>query len=321
MRALTLGLTLSCLAAAPAAADVPRAVDEVLLPGIAAFVERAGVLAQGAAADCRPAVVLPLYAAAREAWGAIGDFRLGPTESAALTIAFWPDDRSSGLRALRAATSGPLPVADRLPASARGFPALDLMLGAPELDYAPGSAGCAVVTLLAADLAAQAAELERAWADYAHLLRSPGGSGNLAYLDTAEALRALYTQALAALDLTHDARLGRPLGEPAQPRPTRAEAWRTGQSLSAVLAAARGAHALAAALADHPLPQSDAALARVEAAADAITDPGFRDITDLQARLRLEVLQQQIGTLRAALVAEIGDTLGIAPGFNALDGD
>ncbi|MFN3643112.1 MAG: hypothetical protein ACK4TB_09350 [Gemmobacter sp.] len=39
------------MGAGPAAADVPRALDRVLLPGLAAFAEAARVLADSSAAD------------------------------------------------------------------------------------------------------------------------------------------------------------------------------------------------------------------------------------------------------------------------------
>ncbi|MFC7705597.1 imelysin family protein [Plastorhodobacter daqingensis] len=316
-----LALALALVPATPAAADVPRALDTVLLPSIARFAEAAQALERGAATDCSRTAVLPLYHAARDAWGSIGDIRLGPTEAAALTIAFWPDDRGSGMRALRAALVELPPDASILPASARGFPALDLMLGDPGLTYGIGEPGCMLVSTLTTDLAAQAEALQGAWADYARLLRYPGGPGNTAYLDETEALRALMTQALAAIEVTATARLGRPLGEPGRPRPARAEAWRTERSLPNVLASLRSAVAIARALAVTPLPRTESALAAVERAATAIRDPGLQDIADRNAQFRLEVLQQRVTDLHAAMVSELGGSLGLAPGFNALDGD
>jgi len=317
MRALVLAVIL----ASPGLADVPRALDTVLLPGVSAFADAAQALGQGAAQDCTRPAVLPLYHAAREGWGAVGDIRLGPTEQAALTVAFWPDDRASGLRGLRAGLAAPPATAARLPASARGFAGLDLMLGEPALAYGAGDPGCGLVALLAADLAEQAVALRDDWGAYAPRLRAPGGPGNTAYLDGAEAARALMTQALAAVERTATLRLARPLGEPGRPRPARAEGWRTVRPLPDALASLRGAVALARALADGPLTRTEAALGAVERAATAIADPGFQDIGDPVARLRLEALQQRVGALHAAMRADLSGALGIAPGFNALDGD
>lgn len=315
-------LALLILAALPARADTPPgdrlpALDQVILPGLDAFRHEAQALADAARADCRRPSVLPAYDAAREAWGRIGDLRLGPTEQAALTIAFWPDDRASGLRALR----GQPTEVSALPASARGFSGLDLMLGEDSLAYEATDPGCALVTALAEDLSTQATALVRAWQDHAALLRAPGQGGDLTYLDRAEVQRALYTQALAALDLTLGQRIGRPLGDAAEPRLARAEAWRTGRSLPNARGAAHASHALAAALAGAPTPRMDLALQAVDAAADAIDDPGFQDIADPQARLKLEILGQHIADLRMAMETEVGAALALSPGFNALDGD
>ncbi|MFN4160255.1 MAG: hypothetical protein ACK4GO_17965 [Gemmobacter sp.] len=56
-------------------------------------------------------------------------------------------------------------------------------------------------------------------------------------------------------------------------------------------------------------------------AATHIRDDGFQDIEDPQARLRVEVLQQAVQAMRGAIADEIGTAMGIAPGFNAADGD
>ena len=82
-----------------------------------------------------------------------------------------------------------------------------------------------------------------------------------------------------------------------------------------------GAHALATALADWPLPETDAAHARVREAAARITDPAFQDVTDPQARIRIEALQRAVRDLSEAIEVEIAQRFGITPGFNAQDGD
>lgn len=315
MRVLPALLLLLSVAATAARADTSRALDQVILPGVVRFAEAAQRLSATAAANCARDAVRPAYHAARDAWGAFGDFRLGPTEQAALTIAFWPDDRASGLRAIRAAVAaggGQIPL---MPASARGFPGLDLLLGEPGLE---GDAGCALVAALAADLSDQARVLQAGWQAHAPLLRNPG---NAAYFDLTDAQRVLYTQALAALEQTRDARLGRPLGEAGRPRPARAEQWRTARPLPNVVAATQAAHALARALVDAPTQSADAALADVLTAASAVSDPAFQDMGDPQARLRVEILQQRVGALHAAIIADVGQVLGVGPGFNALDGD
>lgn len=323
-------LLLALLAAAPAArADVATAVAAHILPGFARFSRAAGALDAAARADCRPAPLRPAFAAAFDAWMAVADLRLGPSEAGALSVAFWPDDRGQTQRTLARMIAAADPVG-RDPAgfaevsvAARGFPALEMLLHDPAFsDYGPDDYACALVRTVAADLARQAAALETAWArDFAPTLTTAGAAGNATYLTPDEAVRALYTQILASLEWTAEARLGRPIGSIGRPHPRRAEAWRSRRSLRHVLLAVEAAQALAHHLAGGALPRTDAAVGHVRAAAAAIADPAFQDIDDPQARLKVEVLQQAVRAVHAAVAAEIGDALGIAAGFNAQDGD
>lgn len=319
--------------AAPARADVETALSAHILPGFARFAETAGALDAAAAADCRPAAVEPAFHAAFDAWMAVADLRIGPSETGALTVAFWPDDRGFTPGALSDLIAAADPVG-RDPAAyaevsiaARGVFALDMLLHDPAFaGYAPGDYTCALVQTVAADLSRQAAALSVAWTDgFAAVLLTAGTEGNATYLTGNEALGAIYTQILAGLDWTIDTRLGRPMGTFDRPRPRTAEAWRSGRSLRNTVLAAEAAHALAHALAEGLVPdglsRTDAALAQVRAAAGRITDPGFQDVADPQARLQVEILQQAVKALKDAIEAEIGATLGVTAGFNAQDGD
>ena len=252
-----------------------------------------------------------------------------PSETGALSLSFWPDARGSTQRTLAGLIAEEDPIARdpegyaEVSIAARGFFALDMLLFDPGFsDYAPGSYTCDLVTTIGADLAHQAEALNAAWSgDFATTLRQAGAEGNATYLHEDEALRAIYTQILTSLEFTAETRLGQPMGRVDRPRPARAEARRSGRPLRNVPLASQAAYALATALADHDLPQTDAAMQRVRAAAARIADPVFQDVTDSQARLRVEVLQQAVRSLRAAIGTEIGAPLGIAPGFNAQDGD
>lgn len=326
-------LALALICASPARADVEQALTAQILPGFARFAEVAEGLASAAQADCRPAAVIPAYHAAFDAWAGVSDLRLGPSETGALTVAFWPDDRGFTPRALSDLIAAEDPIG-RDPASyaevsvaARGFLALEMLLHDPAFSgYGPDSYPCALVQTIAADLSQQADALVTGWSGgFAATLRTAGAAGNATYLTGEEAIRAVYTQILTGLDWTADSRLGRPMGTFDRPRPRLAEAWRSGRSLRNAVLSSEAAHALAHALAEGLVPgglqQTDAALARVHAAAAAIRDPAFQDIEDPQARLRVEVLQQAVRGLRAAIATEIGASLGIAAGFNAQDGD
>ena len=303
-------------------------MHDFVLPGVAAFSQAADDLAQVPEADCGAEAVRPAYLAAWDAWAPIADLRIGPSEAGALTIAYWPDERGAGAKALRGIIASEDPAGrepgaySEVSAAARGLAALDLLLADPDLSaYAPDSLTCNLVRTVTADLAAQAESLAEGWRDEATALTSAGAPDNASYLSEDEAFRALYTQILSGLEFTADSRLGRPLGDPDRPRPTRAEFWRSGRPLPNAVAAVEGAVRLADLLADGPLPASEAALDQVRRAADAIGDPSLQDIDDPTARLELEILQQRVRALSDAIEAELGSARGLQPGFNSRDGD
>jgi predicted lipoprotein len=310
-------------------ADVDTALERHILPSLNAFESAAGLIAETAAADCRPEVVAPAYHSAFDAWLAVSDIRIGPSETGALSLSFWPDSRGSTKRSLARLIADEDPIGRDVQGyadvsiAARGFFALDMVMFDPAFaGYEPGSYTCDLVTTIAADISQQAGAMNTAWAgDFATTLREAGAEGNATYLTEDEALRTIYTQILTSLEFTVDTRLGQPMGTFDRPRPTRAEARRSGRPLRNVLLASEAAYALARALVDHDLPQTDAAMETVRAAATRIADSAFQDVTDPQARLRVEVLQQAVQGLRAAIETEIGAPLGIAPGFNSQDGD
>lgn len=318
------------LIALPAVAGVDEAVNDVILPDLATFTTTAEQLDVAAQANCSPDALKGPYNAAFDAWVAVSDVRLGPLEQGALSIAFWPDKRGFTEKTLTRLISDEDDIIDtpesfaEVSIAARGMFALERMLYDPDFNvYATGSYACDLVRALTRDLRRQAVAIEAGWRDtFADLLLSPGGQGNATYLDRSEAQRAIYTQILNALEFTADSRLGRPLGEVTRPRPTRAEAWRAGRSLDNVLIATEQAVTLARALADWEIPETEAALARVQAAARDIEDPSFQSIGgDLMKRLKLEILQQEIDGVSNAIEAEVGTRYGITPGFNASDGD
>ncbi|MAY85838.1 MAG: signal peptidase [Pseudooceanicola sp.] len=313
---------------APAHADVADVVDSHILPALADFADATAQLDSAAQADCTAKALRPAYQTAFDAWGPLADLRIGPSENGVLSVVFWPDARGFTPKALRQMLSSD--DADMLTPEAfsdasiavRGLMALDMMLYDPAFaDYGAQDRACALVQTISADLARQAVALDTDWQAFAPKLRNPGGDGNAQFQDDSEAVRAVYTQITASLEFTADTRLGGPLGTFDRPRPRRAEAWRSHRSLPNVLNVARAAHAMAQALADHPLPGTDEALEAVERAGAHISDPGFKDITNPQARLKVEVLQQAVRALKLAITTEVGAELGISAGFNAQDGD
>lgn len=323
---MRLALVLALLPCA-AIADTADVVDGHILPGVEGFAAAAAVLSVTAEEDCSRAAVLPAYAAAWDAWMRISDLRIGPSEAAPLTIAFWPDERGSGPRVLQgiladggAELTDPAAFA-QVSAAARGLMGLDQLLGDPAFAYGISDPGCDLVRTAAVDLARQAETLAAGWRDFAPALLEPGAAGNLTYLDAAEARAAIYTQIVTGLTLTTDTRLARPLGTFDRPRPTRAEAWRTGRPLANALGSAESGYAMARLLAGREIPASAAALDQVRRAAAAIADPAFADVSDPAAWLKLDILRQRITALRLAIETELPAIWGVSVGFNAADGD
>jgi predicted lipoprotein len=316
------------LYATPLLAGVKEAVEQGILPGTAAFAGATATLAQAAQTDCTAAALRPAYGAVWETWMPLADLRLGTAESVTLSIAYWPDERGAGAKALRALLAAEDPAGRDLAAyaevsaAARGLPALDLLLGDPELSgYAEGSYICDLVRTVTADLASQASALAQGWAVEAQVLTDAGAPDNASYLSADEAFRAIYTQLLSGLEFTADTRLGRPLGGSDRPRPTRAEFWRSNRPLPNTVASAETAVKLARLLSDAPLPATEAALGEVRRAGAAVIDPSFQDLDDPTARLKVEILQQRVRALLDTVEAELGSPRGLQPGFNSRDGD
>jgi ATP-dependent helicase/nuclease subunit A len=91
------------------------------------------------------------------------------------------------------------------------------------------------------------------------------------------------------------------------------------QFLPGVAAADREAVA-ARLLADAELPAAELA-AHVATVARVLDDPAFAGVAEPVSRLRIEILKQAIDRLRGRVAADLGPALGVAAGFNALDGD
>ncbi|NDV99493.1 imelysin family protein [Salipiger sp. PrR002] len=313
----------------PLHAGVPEALSEQILPSFKAFAEATATLAEAAEQDCTAASLRDPWNHAFDRWNALADIHIGPSETGALPVAFWPDSRGFTPKTLSRFIASEDPVGTDPAAFAdasiavRGLYPLEFMLYDEEFSgYAQGSYACTLVQTMTRDLARQAAALETGWTEsFANVLLTAGEEGNATYLAEDEAMRALFTQVVSGLEFTADTRLGRPLGSFERPRPTRAEAWRSGRSLRNVLRDAEGAYALAKALADWEMPVTDAAMEQLREVASRVEDPSFQQVGDPSERLHVEIVQQQVRALKDAIEAELGAPLGIAAGFNSADGD
>lgn len=322
-----LTLTLA-VAATPTMADIDAVIDDHILPGYAAFADAATAL-DDAASTCAPDALRPAWQAAFDAWMGVSHLRFGPVEQdgRAVIVAFWPDARSATPKALASLTADADPIIDtaegttQISVAARGLFALEYLLYDPQFAD-PDSYGCALLQALATDLSNVADQIEDGWqGGYATTLRTAGAAGNTTYLSDREARQALFTALLTGLEFTADQRLGRPLGTFAAPRPTRAEAWRSERSARNVILSLTAIADLARRLTDDGNPRTVAALSRAIALATSLDDPSFSGVSVPSRRLKVEILQQAVYAARDAALAEIGPSLGVSAGFNAMDGD
>lgn len=310
--------------------DVDSVIDRHILPGFTELAEATRTLNETATEHCTGdnPKLRTAYAAAFSAWIRVSHLRFGPTETddRAFALAFWPDSRGATPKTLAGLIRDRDPViADpdtfsTVSIAARGFYALEFLLydpafkGADRSDYR-----CALLQAITTDIQRIAGALLADWRDsYGNVLRLKTPSD--VYRTPADITQTLFKALSSGLQFTSDTRLGRPLGTFERPRPTRAEAWRSGQSLTHVVDSLTGTRDLAMILSDDDATLDAAYRQAFEIAAD-LNDPVFAGVGDPAGRLRVEILQQSIDAIRLIVASELGPRLGVAAGFNALDGD
>jgi len=337
MRQLLLAIAL-ILPLPLSAQTAPELVEDVLsqhvLPGYAALVEETGELATVAEAHCAPgdAALRTAYGEAFDAWIRVSHLTFGPAEeeNRLFALAFWPDSRGVTPRSLSALIEDADPVIETadgfatVSIAARGFFALEFLL----FDEAISTMGddayrCALVQAITRDIAATAGAIRDDWETrFAGLMREAGANDR--FQSPEEALRLFFSSLNQGLEFTADLRLGRPLGSYDNPRPERAEARRSGRSLRHVALSVESLGQLA-----HLLAQRDSGLQAdlaqaVEIAlerAEQLDDPVFAGVGEPQGRIRVEALQQRVREFRDLVQEILGPELGVAAGFNSLDGD
>jgi len=322
---LTLAALALCLPTA-ALSDVARAVESEILPGFERFATATAALDTAAQASCTGPALEAAYNDAFDAWIGVSHVVFGPIEDQGLTLSFayWPDPKNQTGKTLGRLIADEDPVATDPAAygdvsvAAQGFFALERMLYEPP---GTGDYACTLTQAIAATLAANAASVTTAWADFARVVTSAGADGNTRFQSDEEARRAIYTALSTGLEFIHDQRLARPLGTFDRPRPTRAEARRSGRSLRNVTEALRGLQALSVAFSDDPTPNLDAAYERAFTRIAAIESPDFSGVSNPGQRLRIEALQVDVKEIQIETINEIGAAMGLSAGFNALDGD
>lgn len=311
-----------------------RAVSDHILPGYGKLVLAGAALEKAARADCssQSATLRQAYHDMFDAWLGVSHLRFGPSEEEdrAFAMAFWPDTKGFTPKALSrmileqdqvvgdAAAYGAVSIA------ARGLFALEFMLFDDRM-MGLGEAGyrCALIRAIAIDAHRIARDMRAGWVGgYADILIKPGPG--LTYRTPKETAQEVFKALSMGLQFTSDSRLGRPLGTFDRPRPRRAEARRSGRSLRNVVRSLEVLEGLAMILSEgHAASQAKFARAFSQARAVArdLNDPVFAGVADVQGRLRVEILQQSIDEIRTVMSEDLGPYLGVAAGFNALDGD
>ncbi|WP_417677581.1 imelysin family protein [Pseudodonghicola sp.] len=331
-------VTLFTALAAPVAQAGPKTeaiLDQLVLPGMSTLAARTADLDAAAQADCA-ADSAPLRAAynqAFDAWIDVSHLRFGPAEAETrgFALAFWPDSRGMIPKTLDGLIAQQDPVVDTpdgfatVSVAGRGFYAMEYLLYDTDL-ATPETADyrCRLVRAQAADIARTSAALEADWRErYADLMRNPGPDSP--YKTDDEVLQEFFKAVVTDLEVDADLRLGRPMGKIDAPRPTRAEAWRSGRSLRHVVLSLTALRRLSdlldegdAEVAGRIDKDFDYALSRADKLTD---DPVFAGVATPQGRIRIETLQDAIRTIRTDVNQYMGPMLGAAAGFNSLDGD
>ncbi|NRB02454.1 MAG: imelysin family protein [Rhodobacteraceae bacterium] len=309
--------------------DLSTIVSDHILPRYQTLAETSAALAEAAQGKCdtNTPALKQAYHSAFDAWISVSHLRFGPSEvqERAFALAFWPDPRGStpkslaGLvRNLDDAVHDPQAFTT-VSVAARGFYALEFLLFDTQFtQHAETTYICDLRRAVTRDIASNTAAILADWqGGYAALMAQPG---NDIYRTPSEAAQQLFTAALTGLEFTAQQRLARPMGSFDRPRPNRAEARRSERSLRHVVLSLRATQDLALRLA----PDTDAvtrAFDRAITRAETLDDPVFAGVATSQGRLRVEALQQSVDGIRTLLTQEVGPSLGIAAGFNALDGD
>lgn len=332
---------LLCLASPALAQDkgavLSDIVDGHILPRVEAAAATADTLAEVAATDCTADApgFRAAYDAAFDAWIAASHLRFGPAldDNRMFALGFWPDTRGAAPRTLAALIAAEDPAGGdpaayaEVSVAARGFHALDLLLYDEALSAEGASSyRCRLAGTIAADIAATTGAIRDGWTGgYAEAMRTAGAPGNALYPTGDDAIRALLGAATAELLFTSDVRLGRPLGTFEEAYPTRAEAWRSGRALRNIEVSAASAgdlgRRLAALAGPEVVAKIGSQLGRIDSVVRGIDDPTLAGVAMPQGRIRIEGLQTEIDALRVTLGNDLAPALGIAAGFNALDGD
>ncbi|MCB1734751.1 MAG: imelysin family protein [Gammaproteobacteria bacterium] len=316
--------------------------DELIIPGYRHLAQATAAFETATASGCADLDTLRArFHDVSDAWNEVEMWRFGPIEylDRRGRFWFWPDKHGRMDRQLRQL----LRAGDReilgdahfyeTSAALQGMPAAERLLFTALSDdlTAADAYACAYLRAIGHNLHDMATRIVADWTDPDRGERrmveaiADGGSELYDSADeyTAQLLKSLHTQLLAIRDLKFD----RPLGEDLDhARPHRAEFWRSTRALRNIrhnLHAVRALYdAIRPAITDATLAEAiQADFEHAEAALAAIDTPLSEAVADPAHRPQVEAARAAIDTLAERVGKELPAALGLALGFNSLDGD
>jgi uncharacterized protein len=188
---------------------------------------------------------------ANRAWNRTASFRLGPSSAVRTgNIQDWPIVPSSIETSARATE----PVTDAwleaLGSRSRGLPVLEYLLSNYDdttgaLTALSGTRRCEYASAVARDLEARAAEIAEGWDPAYAAELSKAGQGSTTWSSESDALSAVLTQIISALETIKLTRLGVPLGiDDGSPDPAAVESPYERASIDAMVATVEGVRKL-----------------------------------------------------------------------------
>ena len=280
---------------------------------------------------------------AMDAWMDAQHLRFGPVESfnRAYRFYFWPQARAKVVDAVAELVAAGdederLARIDRANVAVQGLLAAEVLLH--DARYLGADvAGCGLLSAAAANMRTMAAEILADWregdAPFAGLMATPGPD-NPQFEDHAAVTLTFFQSLHDGLQLIHDVNLKPVIGESvAAVRPVLAESRLSGRSQRNIVVTMEALQALylgddSAGLGDLAVaadPKLDRlmrkALRLTLATAQSIDGPIEHAAADPALRPPVEKLAKQVRALRQIVRDRMAPALGLAVGFNALDGD
>ncbi|XWN34284.1 MAG: imelysin family protein [Devosia sp.] len=326
---------------------VDRLVSEVIVPAYEGFASAASAQEGRLDALCA-APSAEALSAAREGFGTlvaafaqIEPYRFGPAREGNRyeRVFFWPDRRGRGLRQVQRLLAEEDVSATDLGAlihksvAVQGLVALEFALFGGGSETLTDDAGfrCAYARTVAEALTLVGADMAEAWRGPFAQRIAEAGSDNPTYRSHGEVLQDILQAAATQLELVGAQKLTAAIGKtPGDAKPKRAPFWRSDLTLPMVAANVDAVRRLLEGgvgdlLEDDTLVRSALfELAQVDRALAPLLESGEPFVSlaqDPDAHRRLAYAAIPLGAAQRLIAARIQGALGLAAGFNALDGD